>query len=623
MIQGMPPPRKRKTKVMEMAFGLAPNEVEVEGIEVTQVVQDANHSVQLIAGKPSAVRVYLGRTAGSVINLRGEISVRRTPGGPTQNVPSLDTVRVNPAQNGQLRRKREDLRLSLNFLLPDSLTSAGRIFLSVGQLTNATNGEAVTCSNCAEQVQEVSFVESPPLRVRLIKLRYRTSNPSATHLPSARDIALLISWLGRAYPVSHVGASERTVEANFAPPFDEDDDTCDIANAQLAAIRNLDIDGGADQRTHYYGLVADSGGFMRGCANNIPGSADPTAVASGPTGPSGYAWDTDGSFGDWYGAHELAHTFGRLHPGFCNGNSGDDPEYPFAGGQLSNDDGAFVGFDVGDRALGLPMKALPGTRWHDVMTYCVRQWMSSYTYEGIRGRLRAEDALGPTPAVEGFGLASEANPAEAARELEVFMATGDFINVVGTVNLTRKIGKIRYVNLVTNVLAPATGGDGYVLLRTKSANDQLLGEFPVRVKLNTCSNRRKEQTGIVDVVIPSHPGARALELVIGGQVVDAYRAAAVPPDLSNLRGPGGGGDVMAFAWDVADSEGINIFYNIQVSTDNGHSWQTVAVGLTSPDVEIDRSQFAPGTEVTVRVTATDGFTSKVVTSDKFSIEGPQ
>ena len=30
-----------------------------------------------------------------------------------------------------------------------------------------------------------------------------------------------------------------------------------------------------------------------------------------PTGSGAGGWDTDGSYGDWYGGHELAHSFGR------------------------------------------------------------------------------------------------------------------------------------------------------------------------------------------------------------------------------------------------------------------------------------------------------------------------
>jgi hypothetical protein len=80
---------------------------------------------------------------------------------------------------------------------------------------------------------------------------------------------------------------------------------------------------------------------------------------------------------------------------------------------------------------------------------------------------------------------------------------------------------------------------------------------------------------------------------------------------------------MSFAWDApAEAESTNIRYNIQSSTDDGHTWQTIAVGLTSPELSIDRSQYPPGAHVTVRVIATDGFTSTITSSEKFSVDEP-
>src|SRR5215212_46527 len=380
----------------ESAFEEAPGLLSVDGIEVTQVVQDMGHSVPLIANKATVVRVYLSRPEGHVVTVRGEISVRRSPTGTPYRVPSLATARVNPTQNGRLRTKRHDLRLSLNFTLPASLTAAGRAFIKISSLADAATGQTIACSDCAEKRVEVRFVEAAPLRVRLISLRYRTDDAPNGHVPRALDVSLFRSWVGRAYPVSRVIFSQATVDTDIRPPFKSNTST--KTNAQLTTIRRLDVNNGTDQRTHYYGMVYDARDFfMRGSASALPDTPDPTAVASGPTGDPEGGWDTDGSYGDWYGGHELAHTFGRLHPGFCDGNSDDDAEYPFTDGQLSNSDGAFVGLDAGDTALGIAMGALPGQQWHDVMTYCDQQWMSSYTYDGIRLRLLAEDALGPTP----------------------------------------------------------------------------------------------------------------------------------------------------------------------------------------------------------------------------------
>ena len=624
MNRGMPAPRKRREVPAFAEADTEGDNLSVDGIEVVQVIQDMDHSVALIAGKRTIVRVYLSRPAGTTVVVRGEIAVRRTVHGAVQNVPSLDTVRVRPAQNDDLQKKREDLKLSLNFRLPDSLTTADRIIINVASLTNTATGASVPCTNCNAKQVEVRFKEAAPLRVRLIKIRYRTPTNPNGYVPTSRDAALFKSWLNRAYPTNQVIFSQTTVESPITPPFDEDEDedTSNVVNAQLSAVRNLDIDGGTDQRTHYYGMVSDEGGFMRGSANDIPGIADPTAVASGPTGQTGsefgYVWDSDGSYGDWYGAHELAHTFGRLHPGFCNGNTGDDDNYPFPDGQLSTDDGAFVGLDTGDSALGVPMKALPGQRWHDVMTYCARQWISSYTFEGIRRRLAREDLLGPSPG----GVEDDATAA-AADELEVSMASGSFVNVVATINLTKRTSKILYVNPVSRVLTPAPAGDTRVEVRILDDQDQPLETLRVAVKLNTCSDSKTAQIGVVDAVIPWHPNARQLQLLIDGQVVDTYRGGAITPNVSNLHHEGTSDSDLSFAWEAADDPGAtNIKYNVQSSTDDGQTWQTVAVGHTSPQVDIDRSQYPPGSRVTVRVIATDGFTNTVISTDTFAVDEP-
>ena len=294
-----------------------------------------------------------------------------------QTVP----VNGNPQDN--------QLGTTLNFEIPAALRSAGTTQFRVS-IQNPLPGPTPACSDCGSSPVSVTFATAAPLRVRVLGLAYSSGTPTTVKSPRALDYTLIRSWLGRAYPVSTLSMSTASVNANAAWPF-----SCNDANAQLATIRANDVAGGTDKRTHYFGLVADGGGFMRGCAASIPGSADPTAVASGPTGtPSGgFGWDTDGSYGDWYTGHELGHTYGRLHPGSGCGDSADDNHEPFTNGAISGPDGAWTGLDVGDTANGIPMAALPGAQWFDVMTYCRNQWISFYTYNGIRARLTGENAL--------------------------------------------------------------------------------------------------------------------------------------------------------------------------------------------------------------------------------------
>jgi hypothetical protein len=122
---------------------------------------------------------------------------------------------------------------------------------------------------------------------------------------------------------------------------------------------------------------------------------NPSVVAVGPVGdpkqyPS-FGWDTDSSYGDWYGSHEISHTFGRFHPGFCNQDAS-DTTFPTADGRIGDvANGDMVGLDIGDSALNLPMRPMANETCHDIMTYCDNQWISAYSYQAILKRLVEED----------------------------------------------------------------------------------------------------------------------------------------------------------------------------------------------------------------------------------------
>jgi hypothetical protein len=444
--------------------------------------------------------------------------------------------------------------------------------------------------------------------------------PPTTFAPSQNDLDHLRSWLRRAYPVSEVIWSTGVVDSNTAPPY-----TSNNTNAQLATLRAQDMAGGGDHRTHYYGMVADGGFFMRGSAAGIPASADPSVVASGPTGiPTGnFSWDTDGTYGDWYGGHELGHTFGRKHPGFC-GETHDDASYPYANGQLADDDNGHVGFDVGDPGLGLPRMALPGTQWREIMTYCPNEWLSDYTYRAIMNRLATEDGLaaGATPGGGGAlgpqderlvvaGVARESGPSPAS--------ASNTISVVANVNLTTRGGTLTYVTPVPGVVPTAPADESPVVVVFEDANGQPLITYPVPVKLNTELGSDEDRTGIVDAVIPVDPAAKSVRLLIEGETVDSLQAAAQPPDLAGIARPTLDKSRIRLSWETRSRAEQQYRYSVQASTDGGRTWRTLAVGLAEPSVDVDRSQFAPGQTVQLRVIATDGFARSEVRSESFTV----
>lgn len=386
--QGVPRTKIRRGRTA----GLAQPQVavRVRGAEVVQCVQDISNSVPLIAGKTTIVRVYLDPASVSKTGpFTGELAWTR--GGGDTFLPAINSIRLNPQSPVSLTEQREELDKSLNFRLPAAAIAAGTLSLRISRIFQPGGADVPVAPI---SIAPVTLSAAPPLRIRVIGLRYKDG--AATITPAALHFSFLRSFLQRAYPVASVEWSHIVVDADFGAPFN--DSTVDRANAQIAALRSREVSSGVDPRTHYYGLVDDNGGrnFMRGKAFAIPGTPQPDTVASGPAGtPNGFAGDRDASYADWYGAHELGHTFGRYHPGFPPGQQdASDPHFPYEDGCLSSPDNKYVGVDTGDNDLSLPASALPGLKYHDVMTYADNQWVSAYTYQAILARLAEEDALG-------------------------------------------------------------------------------------------------------------------------------------------------------------------------------------------------------------------------------------
>lgn len=592
--------------------------IRVEAIEVTQGIQDLAHSIPLLAGKRTVVRVYLGHPDTPAITVRGEIAIRSGPLDVPFVIQSENVAVLQPGEAGDLPVKREDVDRSLNFVLPATLE--GPLGIEIASITDTVTNTDLGFSG--DRRPGVWFHASAPLRLRIVGFRY--VQDSVAHVPTPLDFALIQSWLGRAYPAGLLIVTTTITDATDAVPFG-----CGSINAQLAAMRVLDMDAGGDERTHYYGLVSDGGFFMRGCAG-VPAEPSPDAVGSGPTGPGTWGWDNDGSYGDWYGGHELGHTYGRKHPGFCGESLSDLDNYPFENGQLANGNDSFIGFDVGDPANGIPMGALPGMQWHDVMTYCDWQWLCAYTHLGIRRRIEAEDVLGPdggagptpepgAPAFSGgrpdarFPHAVRRTKEAAARLERAVPSEVVSVSVVATVNLTRPSGTIRHVTPLERRRAPKDVGKDAVV-RVSAASGEVLGEFPVAVRLDSEIAEGEDARGIIDAIIEVDSAARLIELLVGAKVVDRYSVGGTVPQIQAIRMesvPQG----MRVAGEAEEAEGVT--FAVQESTDDGRSWQTVAIGLKKPSAEIDRSQYAPGQTVQIRVIATNGLQRSVVMTDAF------
>ena len=600
------------------------NSITVTEIEITQGVQDTNQAVPIDVGRRTWVRVSFDVTTASGWGQQsGRISVTAAD-GTNQTVDATRSISVLDQWNGNLELKRNWIDLSLVFEIPANLVQAGNLTVRLDKAFDMYRDSAeITCNNCQNLSQVVNVGTTAPLRLTVIGLSYAANNQNFT--PRQLDYDLVPAWMKRAYPVSDVIYNTRAVPATNAWPFD-----CNQANAQIAQIRANDINGGTDARTHYFGMVYDGGGFMRGCAAQIPGVPTPSAPASGPTGAGTWGWDTDGSYGDWYTAHEVGHTLGRSHVGGICGEAGVDPNYPFAGGQLSNAASTFVGFDAGDDAFNIVHQALPGkvsgtpaspvSIHNDVMSYCTYQWVSSYTYTNLQARIIAENNLAPGPALLG-GV----KPALASESL----MSGRMMHVLAKINNGWSIGEIVSLTPVTRASANSAPTADAPVIETLGAGGKTLQRYPVAVFQSTDQGKANSghPSGLINAAIPVDDSVLGLRITVAGKTLAERMSGAARPTIKavtkgNAAGPGRltlspGEPPTVLSWTGQHAETKPLTYTVQVSTDGGATWETVAVGLTTPRVAIGaehlsarrRMMALSDRPIKYKVIASDGFHS--------------
>jgi len=224
----------------------------------------------------------------------------------------------------------------------------------------------------------LQFENVPPLQLVIYNIGYTVNDTE--YFPRDTEPQQMANWIGKAWAVSSVPFFARR-ESIRETLGEERLPTCREVNDFLMSKRTIDLQtagSGVTETTRYYGLVSDEGGFMRGCANGLPGfaSSGPTGVPRNNNGLLGN-WDTDGTYGDWYGAHEVAHNLQRYHAEFCNARGG--RPFPNPNGSISpitSGPNSVFGFD-------LITGAVYGTDWTENMGYCPKQWTSDFTVNGI------------------------------------------------------------------------------------------------------------------------------------------------------------------------------------------------------------------------------------------------
>ena len=561
---------------------IAQYDFEATGMEVTQAIQDLNNSVVLITGKRTFVRFHVksnnlgdvgpveatltGRDGGSLL---GELAPNN-PGGTI-------TVMESP--------ERTELDNSFYFELPSTWLS-GTITLEAEVDPDNDYAESDTGNNT--QTVDVTFSDSPEVTTLIVDACYEQGGVTYHADPFHRD--MIASWLRRAYPIStlHVRIGV------FTPCMDERPSASQVNRILRRNMRDRGEDDDANLR--YYGMIDDGGGFERG-----KGSFN-RHMASGPVGTGTQGWDTDGSYGDWYAGHELGHTWDRRHAEFCGATGGRD--YPYPSGNISPHTSdifpdTIYGFDIETSAVYSPT-------WKDVMTYCLFEWISDFTYEGLRDEMLDEES-----SALARSRLKAARPSVAQPFLEVY---GTIITSTNAVTLD--------TFWVTTATWSYTPGAGDYSIRLLDAGEGVLADYPFTPPADHLEQGPvwQEMTGPeepgavdnavdIDEYVPWVAGTQRIAIYHGTQELASRSVSAHAPVVA-LTGPANGavisGEGIDLSWVGSDGDGDPLTYWLEYSTDGGAHWQLMSGELDDSSVTVE-SEALPGTsQGKFRLTASDG-----------------
>jgi probable HAF family extracellular repeat protein len=586
----------------------------VTAIEVTQAIQDLQNSVTLVANKRTFVRVHVKSDTKDVPGVTARLYGFRNgaslgdPLRPLNNFYETITVRTSP-----LRGAIND---SFYFELPPDWRVPGRLELRAE--VNPEHRVAETNYQNNARTQAVEFKPAALLRLQIVDVEY----PSGGHFVHASpdDVVYLESQLRRMYPSVLEAAPLLMWRLSISPPALDQPPSlvshgCESVNAALARLRDVHVGLQADV---WYGIVTDRGGFMRGCSP-IGGT-----IASGPAGdPQNrkYLWDTDSTYGDWYGAHEIGHALGREHAPFCKAERADtNPpgstetgRFPYASPKIGEPDQLkFFGFDMGEARLNLdPSPIYPWAT--DIMSYCDDEWISQYTYEGLYASLRGVSSPPPAPS-----LASAATG-----------QAGDFLAVYGSIDLPSQVASLSALSRQPHVASIPPLVPGPYHIRLLDAANGILADYPFTPG-DTVQNSEDETHVAVAQIVSFVPGTRRIAIYsdLAQRELGAAPVSANAPTVTITARSGGpalpASGPVTLTWNGADADSDTLGYTVLYSNDDRATWRVLAAALPDTTFTVDASEL-PGTHDTAggffRIVVNDGVLTGSADSPPFSVAG--
>jgi hypothetical protein len=608
------------------------------GVEVIQAIQRPANDVPLVAAKETHVRVLAQIMSSSA----GETSLPLSPmavlygtrgGVPLPGSPLVPSLVIVPPPPGVPQASPPVLNTPPDravdthgcwFRLPESWTTEGTI--SLNAVVNPARTFPETSYGNNSLARTATFTPKVPIGLKIIPAR--TNSRVTTRRDLSREMFDQAAFLLPTSSLRWEFCPHTQISDIFGTPFTFNAGS-DDKDLVIMSLWSKKIEGAG-------GTLAEPGGYdhymavipQRDVPTSLGGYSNPGDTVSS-TGSALFVVDLanpgpDGSRGmgapwrDSYGAlgsasvlaHELGHTYGRMHVSGCSSPSFTDPGYPYAGGTISSVAAGHLGFNAFTRRL------LPLLGTGDIMTYCPNTWISDYTWSILYHRFST--GYGPALGLSARALRDSGSP-------EGYTC--------GVINLATKVSTLRPVYALgtaekSRALAalPPPGGR-YVLRAFQGAT--LVETWPTGIAGAALDAGDDVADGFVAwaALTDGLTGIDRLELH------DQQAAVGTPP-MATLTGGGaaptvtvtqptaagvGSGSTLQVQWNSTDDGPGPLVHFVRLSVDNGATWRSLASEVLGTGLAMQRADLPGGAQCRVEVIASDGIRCGRGVSDAFSL----
>ena len=550
-----------------------------------------------VANRRTVVRVYPWVEGGpsfiSVRNVKAQLWV--TVGGAVYGpLEPENSYGVSAYPLNTIEDIRSNLGRTWNFVLPPEATQLGadeelgsfnlevRINPSgVGQVDECTSGcrgdnIAYLLGNQFRHVgRDNAFALT--FRPHLVEADVAQEDSTTLHMPrpTADQVAETIRSFYQVMPLADGGRGVRVMPS-----------------------RNVDWSGTVDEE----GGVQDL--FL--VANYLPGGEITTVP---PNDYYGFLYNNPGSCGGhaylgtpflrtgvcgapvFTGAHELTHAIGSAHAGFGHGEAGGggyDPAYPGSHGSVESNT---WGMDVYDLRVYPPSRN--GELTHCFMSYGGKKWVSRYTWDLVAANLG-------TPEIN----------VDKAQRLPAILAANKRAGILGFVAFRGLLDAGGTLDLepflASYPAAPDPGNGNYELVFSDDSGTVLSSHLPRLVP----SQDVELPWDMFAESIALPVGWTKMRLLEGGVATQTWQRSANPPTVA-ITAPASGfqwantGEV-TLTWSANDPDGNDLTYRVFAVHIGSNELITLASGLDSPLLVLDRATLPAGGDWGFIVEASDG-----------------